>query len=653
MSENPILWTPSLQSIQNSQLFAFQKSVEQKVLREFSDYNDFHVWSVTEREKFWSFWLESSKLTFKGDSSKIYVAPKSGKFIGGSWFPNLKINFAENLIENFRSDAPMLIGFIEGGRRKEFTKVEVKRRVSLLARHLSEKCGIKKGSVVGAVAPNCPESVLCMLAATSLGAIWSSCSTDFGDEGILDRFEQIRPEVLFVADAVQYGGKVFELGEKNARIVERLKKSNAPLKEILVIPHWREDTNLAEIWTSQEAAEISYTPCDFQDPLFIMFSSGTTGKPKCIVHGIGGTLLQHTKEHQLHCDLFPGEKLLYYSTCGWMMWNWSVSAMASSVTVCCFDGSPAYPKADAIWKLIDREGIEVFGTSAKFISACRMLKLPLSQQLEFRKLRMVCSTGSPLLPEDFDYFYDQISHRERPVPVASISGGTDIISCFMLGVPVKPLRRGEIQGFGLGMDIHAFSSDQKSLIAQEGELVCASPFPSMPIYFFNDSDNARYRASYFENFPDVWHHGDYVTITEERGVVVHGRSDATLNPGGVRIGTAEIYSHVETHPAVSDSLVVGRPNRRGDDEEILLFVKLNEGILFNRELVNEIKLRIREGASPRHVPAQIFEVQEIPYTVSGKKVEIAIKRILQGRDPGNREALSNPQSLDEYIRFRT
>ncbi len=653
MPANPILWTPSEQEIENSQIQVFQNNLEAKFSRKFGSYDQFQEWSVKEKDLFWKSWLETSGMIFEGAAEPVFVPNSNGEFFGGHWFPNLQLNYAQNLIDNFVSEKSMLVGMVEGGRKREFFKDEVKAKVARLQKYLRDHCGVKKGSIVAAFVPNCPETVICMLAVTSLGGVWSSCSTDFGEQGVLDRFEQIQPEVFFVADGVQYGGKIFDLAEKNNRIATALKKAGAPLRKILTIPHWNSESDLSKIWDGPDNLEPEYLKGEFQAPLFIMFSSGTTGRPKCIVHGAGGTLIQHLKEHKLHCNLLPGEKILYYTTCGWMMWNWLVSALACSSTVYCFDGSPAFPKASAIWKIVDHEKIEVFGTSAKFIGACRTMKLTLGHDFKFNHLRMVCSTGSPLLPEDFDYFYDQISHRERPIPVVSISGGTDIISCFMLGVPSKPVRRGEIQGFGLGMDVRALGVDGKSVIGEEGELVCGTPFPSMPTEFFKDPDSSKYRASYFEKYSGIWHHGDYVTVTPAHGVLVHGRSDATLNPGGVRIGTAEIYSHVETHPSVVDSLVVGRPNRLGDDEDIVLFVKMKSDEKFSREFVQDLKNKIKAGASPRHVPNQVYEVKEIPYTVSGKKVEIAVKKILQGRDPGNREALSNPAALDEYLKYRT
>jgi acetoacetyl-CoA synthetase len=652
MIQHSICWTPAAADLESSQILHFQKACEQEFGLKFSNYEEFQKWTVKEKEKFWQKWAVASALIFEGSIEKVYEPSPQGDFLGGHWFPDLRLNYAENLIENFHSHAPMLIGVVEGGKKKQFFKNEVKAKVARLQRYLKTECGIQKGSVVGAFVPNCPETVICMLAVTGLGGIWSSCSTDFGEQGVLDRFEQIRPQVLFVADQVQYAGKIFDLAQKNEKIAQELAQRGAPLRKVLTIPHWGKETDLAKIWNGPDEGNPEYLRMPFESPLFIMFSSGTTGKPKCIVHGVGGTLIQHLKEHKLHCDLRAGDRLLYYTTCGWMMWNWLVSALASSVSIVCFDGSPAYPKASAIWRVVDEEKINVFGTSAKFIGACRVTKLKLSGEFAFHHLRLVCSTGSPLLPEDFDYFYERVVHLERPIPIASISGGTDILSCFMLGVPTKPVRRGEIQGFGLGMDVRALSPSGHPVVGEEGELVCGTPFPSMPVSFFNDPDCAKYRASYFDKIPGLWHHGDYITVTEHRGVIVHGRSDATLNPGGVRIGTAEIYSQVETHPAVQDSLVVGRPNRRGDDEEIVLFVKLKSGERFSREFVQDLKNKIKTSASPRHVPSQVFEVNEIPYTVSGKKVEIAVKKILQGRDPGNRDALSNPAALDEYEKFK-
>jgi acetoacetyl-CoA synthetase len=391
----------------------------------------------------------------------------------------------------------------------------------------------------------------------------------------------------------------------------------------------------------------SFERVPFDSPAYVLYSSGTTGKPKCIVHGVGGSLLQISKELQLHCDLRPGEKIFYYTTCGWMMWNWVVPSLQAGAKLYTYEGSPFAPEKESLWKLVDEEGIRIFGTSAKYLAACRASGLHPRASLPLKELRLVLSTGSPLLPEDFDWFYDEIA-TDKPLPLASISGGTDIVSCFMLGTPLKPVLRGEIQGRGLGMAVQAFDSQGQPVVGRQGELVCVKPFPSMPVSFWGDGpDRAKYRKAYFERFPGAWHHGDFITITPEGGLVVHGRSDATLNPGGVRIGTAEIYQQVEAHPAVADSLVVGQ--KWDGDERIVLFVKLKEGApKFDEELVREIKDRVRKGASPRHVPAKVVAVEEIPYTLSGKKVELAVKRVIHGEPVDNVEALANPKSLELY-----
>jgi acetoacetyl-CoA synthetase len=651
MSER-IFWTPSPADLKDSPMTKFRDLAASRFQETFADYEAFCDWSIAHKENFWRLWLQNSDMILDGSLERAYLPNPSGDFFGGKWFPDTRLNYAENLMAHLPEQGPALIGLVEDGTRKDLSARELRSQVARLAAYLRAQ-GIGPGDRVAAILPNAPETVVALLAATSLGAVWSSCSPDFGEQGVLDRFQQIEPNVLFTANAYLYNGKRFELAEKNAR----LRASLPTLKAVVQFAHLGGQGQLPEgtqdfhrLVTEGLEPRIEFKRLPFQSPLFVMFSSGTTGKPKCIVHGIGGTLAQVTKEHQLHAGLRAGEQLLYYTTCGWMMWNWLVTGLASGARVVCFDGSPAAPQADSLWKLVDREGIEAFGTSARFIGSCRVQSLDLKGACRFEKLRVVFSTGSPLLPEDFDYFYEQVLTPSGSVPIQSISGGTDILSCFMLGTPLKPVVRGQIQARGLGMDVQAWDGDGRPVRAQQGELVCATPFPSMPLGFFNDPGDKAYRKAYFSVFPGVWHHGDYITLTEEGGIIVHGRSDATLNPGGVRIGTAEIYRQVETHPDVQDSIAVGR--RSGDDEEIVLFVKLKDPSReLDEALVKELKDRIRQGASPRHVPKFIYAVPDIPYTLSGKKVEIAVKRVLHGEDPGNREALANPQCLEAYGRY--
>ncbi len=644
MSENPILWSATEAELKASQMHAFQLRFAAQLGQPsgFSNFENLCDASIAHKEVFWSLALNELGIIFDGNCAPAFEA--GAEFIDASWFPSVRLSFAENLMRPMPETGPVLIGHTEQPElRREWSKSEIFAAVRAL-QDILRAAGVGTGDRVAALLPNAPETIIAMLAVSGLGAVWSSCSPDFGEQGILDRLTQIDAKFLFLASDTIYNGKRFDLAQKNHHVLAKL-----PTVKAKHVFQTLSQNNLAAL----NVASLPQTPAPtferspFAHPLFIMFSSGTTGAPKCIVHGAGGVLLQVMKEHRLHCDLRAGEDLLYYTTCGWMMWNWLATALASGVRVHCYEGSPAAPAADSLWSLVEREKISVFGTSAKFIASCRTQNLAISKTYPLKELRLVLSTGSPLLPEDFDYFYSHVQAIGSRIQLASISGGTDILSCFMLGNPLKPVRRGEIQGRGLGMDVQAWDSAGRPVRGEQGELVCATPFPSMPVSFWNDVGRARYLKSYFETFPGVWHHGDFVTLTPEGGVIVYGRSDATLNPGGVRIGTAEIYRQAETHPLVVDSLAIGR--KRADDEDIILFVKLKEGSpALDDQMRYELKRRIREGASPRHVPKEIYAVAEIPYTVSGKKVEIAVKRIVHGQDPGNREALANPDSLDLY-----
>jgi acetoacetyl-CoA synthetase len=649
MSENPLLWSPTEAESKASQMHSFQLrfAAELGQAQGFTNYESFCDHSISSKDVFWSLAMKELGVIFEGNLAPAF-APGS-EFFDARWFPNVKLNYAENLMRAMPDQGPVLVGHTERPEiRREWTKAEIFSAVSNLQDKLRAS-GVGAGDRVAAVLPNAPETIVAMLAVSGLGAVWSSCSPDFGEQGILDRLAQIDAKFLFVAQDTIYNGKHFDLSDKNRNVLSKLPsvKAHHVFKTLSL-----GNLDALNLGALSSASSPRFDRHAFAHPLFIMFSSGTTGAPKCIVHGAGGALLQVMKEHKLHCDLRTGENLLYYTTCGWMMWNWLATALASGARVHCYEGSPAAPAADSLWSLVEREKISVFGTSAKFIASCRTQDLALAKTHPLKDLRLVLSTGSPLLPEDFDYFYSQVQAPGSRIQLASISGGTDILSCFMLGNPLKPVRRGEIQGRGLGMDVQAWDSAGRPLRGEQGELVCATPFPSMPVSFWNDVGHARYRKSYFETFPGVWHHGDYVTLSPEGGIIVYGRSDATLNPGGVRIGTAEIYRQAETHPLVMDSLAIGR--KRADDEDIVLFVKLKEGSPpLDDQIRSEIKRRIREGASPRHVPKEIYAVADIPYTVSGKKVEIAVKRIVHGQDPGNREALANPASLDLYRIFQT
>lgn len=637
MSQPRVFWTPSAADLQSSQMAGFLRAAERLSQQRFSDYEALWAWSVEHFEDFWTLWLRESGTIYEGMPLPVFEAAAPGVAPGHRWFRGLSLNYAENCVRGF-GETP-LVASDETGRVRRLSREDCLRRIRGLQLFLKAQ-GVGAGDVVAGLLPNVPEAVLAMLAASSLGAVWSSCSPDFGVQGILDRLTQIKPKVLLLADGCYYGGKTIDLADKNAQVLAGLPSVQATV----TVSH----LGLRGDWAQKiqsDGTPIEFVRLPFSHPLYVLFSSGTTGKPKCIVHGAGGMLLQHQKELALQGDIRAGESLLYYTTCGWMMWNWMASAVSVGATVWCYDGSPAAPQADSLWKLVSDHEIEFFGTSAKFIAMCRILGVSL-KSLPFAKLRRVFSTGSPLAPEDFDYFYEQV-RPQNPLPLASISGGTDICSCFMLGTPLKPVVRGEIQARGLGMDVHAFDAAGKPVIGEKGELVCTGPFPAMPVSFFGDRDGSKYRKAYFERFPGVWHHGDYVTITPQGGVVIHGRSDATLNPGGVRIGTAEIYRQVEKHPAVHDSLVVGQ--QWEGDERVVLFVKLKDArAALTDALVKEIKDMIRAGASPRHVPAKILLVPDIPYTVSGKKVELAVKALIHGETPTNLEALANPAALEAY-----
>jgi acetoacetyl-CoA synthetase len=568
------------------------------------------------------------------------------KMPGAKWFSGARLNYAENLLR-FRDNKIALVFQGEDQQVRSLTYAELYDAVARLA-HALREAGVVPGDRVAGFMPNMPEAVIAMLATASIGAIWSSSSPDFGIKGVLDRFSQIKPKVLFAANGYGYNGKTFNSLEKLESILNEL----PGVEKVVVVPFTEEKADISTIHngihyedfiSAVDVPELVFEQLPFDHPLYIMYSSGTTGLPKSIVHSAGGTLIQHMKELQLHTDLKREDTIFYFTTCGWMMWNWLVSSLAVGATVVLYDGSPFYPNHNAMWKMIQDLGINVFGTSAKFIAACQEAELIPGTEFNLSKLRAILSTGSPLVEENFDYVYKEI---KEDILLASISGGTDIISCFALGNPTLPVYRGELQCRGLGMDVHAFDNAGERLIGEKGELICASPFPSMPIYFWNDSDGEKYNDAYFGEFSGVWTHGDYITVNEHGGVMIFGRSDATLNPGGVRIGTAEIYRIVEALPEVADSLVVGQ--KWEDDERVILFVKMNEDSELTEELVDTILKTIRSECSPRHVPAVVLSVEDIPYTINGKKVEIAAKKIIHGEEVLNRDALANPESLDLY-----
>jgi acetoacetyl-CoA synthetase len=566
---------------------------------------------------------------------------------GAVYFPEARLNYAENLLRR-RDDGDAIVFHGEDKVRRRMSWRELHDNVSRLAQAM-KALGIKPGDRVAGFVPNMPETVVATLATAAIGATWSSCSPDFGARGVIDRFGQIAPRILFTADGYYYNGKAHD---SLARVAEFLPELPT-VEQVIVLPYLSnapdasrvpKATALAGVLEPYKPRDIEFSRQPFNHPLFIMYSSGTTGVPKCIVHGAGGTLLQHLKEHQLQSDVRAADRVFYFTTCGWMMWNWLISALASQATLLLYDGSPFHPDGYALFDYAAVERCTLFGTSAKYIDACAKAEVKAVDRHDLPYLRTICSTGSPLAPEGFDYIYDSV---KKDVCLSSISGGTDIISCFVLGNPIGPVWRGEIQARGLGMKVEVWSEEGKPLRGEKGELVCTLPFPSMPVAFWNDPDGKKYRAAYFERFPNVWHHGDYIELTEHDGIIVYGRSDATLNPGGVRIGTAEIYRQVEQLPEILESLVIGQD--WDNDVRVVLFVKLKPGQKLDEALRTRIKQQIRASTTPRHVPAKILQIADIPRTKSGKITELAVRDIVHGRPVKNREALANPEALELYL----
>jgi acetoacetyl-CoA synthetase len=623
---------------------AFRRRLSARLEREVPDYTALHGRSVGDPEAFWSeLWRFAGVIGEMGDP----VLERAGEMPGARFFPNAQLNFAENVVRRW-DDAPAILAETERGATRTISWAELRRDVERVAEAL-RRMGVGTGDRVAGIVANVPEAMIAALGAAAIGAAWSSCSPDFGVEGVLDRFGQIAPALLVAVDGYVYAGKTHDVTAK----VEAVARALPSLRGTVVVPLVGAGVAVASIpqaiswqdWleTGATIEPRAYERFPFHQPLYILYSSGTTGVPKCIVHSAGGTLVQHLKEHQLHCDIGSDDRVLYVTTCGWMMWNWLVTVLASGATVILYDGSPFHPRVARLFELADRLRVTLFGTSAKFIDAVRKAGYRPIEHHAFASLRTITSTGSPLLPESFDFVYESI---KTDVHLASISGGTDIVSCFVGGNPAAPVWRGEIQARGLGMDVDVFDHDGRSLALEPGELVCKSPFPSMPVGFWNDPDGAKYRAAYFARFPGVWCHGDWMRFTEHDGAVIFGRSDATLKPGGVRIGTAEIYRQVEQLPEVLESLAVGQ--RWDGDERIVLFVRLAPGAALDEGLRQRISDRLRRHASPRHVPARIISVADIPRTKSGKVVELAVRDVIHGRPVSNRGALANPEALDLY-----
>jgi acetoacetyl-CoA synthetase len=648
---NPVLWHPSPAQRENANMNRFMESVRKEYGVDVGEYDALYRWSIENPAAFWDLLWDFAEIKAACKGKTVLSDPD--KMPGARWFPDARLNYAENLLVQRDKRHFAMIFQGENGETRRLTHKDIYRRVSQLAQALRHD-GIQPGDRIAGVLPNLPETMIAMLAAASVGAVWSSCSPDFGIPGIVDRFGQIRPKVLFVSDGYFFNGKVFERTDQ----IEPLLMALPTLQKTVLIPYVKKEpfhfrlNDRATLWQDYlanfpESRPIAFEPMAFDAPLFILYSSGTTGPPKCIVHGVGGTLIQHLKEHLLHVDVHPGDRLFYYTTCGWMMWNWLASGLASGAELVLYDGSPLYPKADMLFDLIDQLQINIFGVSAKYIDAIRKSGVLPKQTHNLASLKSILSTGSPLAPEAFDFVYNAI---KPDVCLASISGGTDIISCFVLGCPLLPVRRGEIQCRGLAMNVDVYDEKGRPLSGEKGELVCKAPFPSMPVGFWNDPDGSQYRAAYFEKYPGIWRHGDYVELTESGGIIIYGRSDAVLNPGGIRIGTAEIYRQVELVDEVLESLVVG-----GDidgDCRILLFVILRPGVELSESLKAKIKQQIRQNASPHHVPAEIVQVTDIPRTKSGKIAELAVRDIIHGRPVKNRHALANPESLEQYLRLR-
>ncbi|MCU0977193.1 MAG: acetoacetate--CoA ligase [Steroidobacteraceae bacterium] len=641
MREAQPIWRPSALRVADANLTRFRGWLAGRG-QAFADWDSLWRWSVTDPATFWAAWFEYTGVIADRAAGPVLV--DGDRMPGARWFPGTRLNFAENLLRHSSAEAALL--FVnERGTRRELSWDHLRAEVARLADGLRE-AGVGPGDRVAGFLPNLPETIAAMLATASAGATWTSCSPDFGVPGVLDRFGQVKPKVLFTADGYFYGGKTLD----SLASVAELQEALPSVERVVVVPYVDHRPDLSRLPRATHYADFgragaaeAFERLPFDHPLYILYSSGTTGTPKCIVHGAGGTLLQHLKEHQLHTDVKPGDRLFYFTTCGWMMWNWLASGLASGATLVLYEGSPFHPGPEVLWEMAAAEGVTIFGTSPRYLSALEKSGYRPRERVSLARLRTLLSTGSPLAPEQYDFVRDAIG---PDVQLCSISGGTDIVSCFALGNPLLPVYRGELQCRGLGMAVEVWNDEGRPVTGERGELVCTAPFPSMPVGFWHDPDGARYRAAYFERFPGVWHHGDYALLTERGGLVILGRSDAVLNPGGVRIGTAEIYRPVEQLDEVLESLVIGQD--WDNDVRVVLFVRLREGAALDEALRERIRAAIRRNATPRHVPARIVAVPEIPRTRSGKIVELAVREVVHGRPVKNTEALANPEALVHF-----
>lgn len=651
------IWTPSEERIAQANMSAFLRYAG-----DFASYRELYRWSVLHPEDFWPVMWRFAALIAEGTEGAEgaetepwtevvrgldRMAPPDPE-LGPRWFLGARLNFAENLLR-YRDDRDAIVAWNESGRQRALSYSQLHDEVSRVAAALREH-GVRKGDRVAGFMPNIPEAVIAMLAAASIGAVWSSCSPDFGVQGVFDRFGQIEPRILFCADSYIYAGKKIDCLARVAEVVDRI----TSIEQVVVVPYGDSQPQLniprAMLWGEFAASAwgaVQFERLPFDHPLYVLYSSGTTGLPKCMVHSAGGTLLQHYKELLLHTDLNRDDRVFYFTTLGWMMWNWLVSALAVGSTIVLYDGAPFPPKADTLWDMSATEGITVFGTSAKYLAMCEKNGLAPAESHDLSALRTILSTGSPLALHSFDYVYSRV---KQDVHLASISGGTDIVSCFAGGNPIEPVRRGELQCRALAMAVHVFNERGEPIVEEQGELVCTRPFVSMPVAFWNDPDGSKYRAAYFEKYPNVWRHGDWCELTEHEGMIIYGRSDATLNPGGVRIGTAEIYRQVEQLPEILESVAIGQEIGEGasGDVQIVLFVRLREGETLDHVLKDRIRKQIRNNTSPLHVPKKIVEVTDIPRTISGKISELAVREVVHGRPVANIEALANPEALKLY-----